>query len=202
MPKIIKPAKGSFTTADVTIDSSGRVIAAASGSSGGGGFVPQLIKLGPASGTYAPPADVTKYYAYAASGGGGAGLATGPSLAGSGGAGAYGFYKGDVTGGTPLSYAVGGGGGQASAGGATNVTNLFTVNGGSGGNNATNNAQGNPGPSGSAPGAAFTVDRDFLYGNTQNLAGPGPRSNVTNPAPNRTGPPGGRGALTFFDNES
>ena len=100
-----------------------------------------------------------------------------------------------------MSYAVGGGGGQASAGGATNVTNLFTVNAGSGGNNATNNAQGNPGPSGSAPGAASTVDFDFLYGNTQNLAGPGPRG-VNNPAPQRVGGPGGRGALTFFDNES
>ena len=28
MPKIIKPAKGTFTTADITIDGSGRVIAA------------------------------------------------------------------------------------------------------------------------------------------------------------------------------
>lgn len=201
MPKIIKPAKGTFTTADITIDGSGRVISAASGSAGGGGFVPQIIALGPASGTYAPPADVTKYYAYAASGGGGAGLATGPQLAGNGGSGAYGFYKGDVTGGTPLAYAVGAGGGQASPGGATNVTNLFTVNAGSGGNNATNNAQGNPGPSGSAPGATTTLDFDFLYGNTQNLAGPGPRG-VNNPAPARVGGPGGRGALTFFDNES
>jgi len=36
MPKIIKPAKGSFTTADITIDSSGRVIAASSGAGGDG----------------------------------------------------------------------------------------------------------------------------------------------------------------------
>ena len=31
MPRIIKPAKGTFTSSTVTIDSSGRVIAAASG---------------------------------------------------------------------------------------------------------------------------------------------------------------------------
>jgi hypothetical protein len=35
MPKIIKSAKGSFTTADITVDSSGRVITASTGSAGG-----------------------------------------------------------------------------------------------------------------------------------------------------------------------
>ena len=35
MPKIIKPAKGTFTTADITVDSSGRIIAASTGSAGG-----------------------------------------------------------------------------------------------------------------------------------------------------------------------
>ena len=37
MPKIIKSAKGSFTTADITIDGSGRVVTASSGQAGGGG---------------------------------------------------------------------------------------------------------------------------------------------------------------------
>ena len=31
MPKIIKPAKGTFTTADITVDGTGRVVAASSG---------------------------------------------------------------------------------------------------------------------------------------------------------------------------
>jgi len=35
MPKIIKSAKGTFTTADITVDSSGRVITASTGSAGG-----------------------------------------------------------------------------------------------------------------------------------------------------------------------
>ena len=43
MPRIIKPVKGSFTTADVTIDSSGRVIAATSGSAGSPDFVKTFL---------------------------------------------------------------------------------------------------------------------------------------------------------------
>ena len=40
MPKIIKSAKGEFTTANITVDSSGRVVTASSGSGGGdGGYV-------------------------------------------------------------------------------------------------------------------------------------------------------------------
>ena len=50
MPKIIKPAKGTFTTADITIDGSGRVISAASGSAGGG-FQAQIIVKGGSSRT-------------------------------------------------------------------------------------------------------------------------------------------------------
>ena len=66
MVKIIKPAKGTFTTANITIDSSGRVITASSGAGGDGSFFPRLSKKGPASGNLATPANASKYYAYAA----------------------------------------------------------------------------------------------------------------------------------------
>ena len=50
MPKIIKPAKGTFTTADITVDSSGRIIAASTGSAGGAGAViPQFDTTAPAT---------------------------------------------------------------------------------------------------------------------------------------------------------
>ena len=53
MPKIIKSAKGTFTTADITVDSSGRVISAASGSGGAAGnLVATFGDTGPSSGNY------------------------------------------------------------------------------------------------------------------------------------------------------
>jgi len=39
MPRIIKSAKGTFTSATITVDGQGRVVAASSGSAGGKGFV-------------------------------------------------------------------------------------------------------------------------------------------------------------------
>ena len=101
MPKIIKSAKGAFTTANITIDSSGRVITAASGAGGDGSYVPRVIKNGPASGNYTSPANATKFYAYASSGGGGGGGASlnrggGGMNGGTGGSGTYGFFKGSI----------------------------------------------------------------------------------------------------------
>ena len=46
MPKIIKPAKGSFTLTDLSVDSDGRVYDASSGSAGGStcnGFIGNII---------------------------------------------------------------------------------------------------------------------------------------------------------------
>ena len=53
MPKIIKSAKGTFTTADITIDSSGRVVAASTGSAASTPIHPtDTAATGPASGNY------------------------------------------------------------------------------------------------------------------------------------------------------
>ena len=75
MVKIIKMAKGAFTTTDITVDSSGRVIKASSGSAGGGAFEPKLIAEGPASGNHTTSGNTSTIgvYIYAGGGGGGAG---------------------------------------------------------------------------------------------------------------------------------
>ena len=52
MPKIIKPATGAFTVASLSIDSSGRVFSASSGTAGGGNMVPTFAEYGPGTGTY------------------------------------------------------------------------------------------------------------------------------------------------------
>jgi len=72
MPKIIKLAKGSYTTSDITIDSSGRVITASSGTAGGGAMIMQYSFRGPATGTFATN-NGNYAMVYAASGAGGGG---------------------------------------------------------------------------------------------------------------------------------
>ena len=161
MPRIIKSSKGTFTSSTVTIDSSGRVIAAESGA-GGAVMTPKLSAYGPASGTYT--SNGNQITAYAASGGGGGGggpTQQGPNTirGGAGGFGVVGIFTSDIT--PPFSqpYAVGAGGNEGprgpdnqaqngSAGGSTSIATLFSLNGGNGGNKANETNNGNPGSPG------------------------------------------------------
>ena len=74
MPRIIKPAVGSFTASNITVDSSGRVITASSGA-GAANMEMVLFRQGPTSGTYTSGNNASKFQAYLAAGGGGGGEA-------------------------------------------------------------------------------------------------------------------------------
>jgi len=186
MPRIIKSAKGTFNSATVTVDSSGRVIAGESGA-GGAVMTPKVAAYGPASGTY--NSNGNQMMAYAASGGGGGGggpQQQGPNSirGGAGGFGVVGLFTSDIT--PPFSqpYAVGGAGSEGSrgpannaqngsAGGATSIATLFSLNGGNGGNKAPENSNGNPGNPGSV--GSGTVLTAPTPGATNSIAGnPGP----------------------------
>ena len=90
MPRIIKSSKGTFTSSTVTIDSSGRVIAAASGA-GGAVMKPKLFATGPPTGTYTSNGNSITIYASSGGGGGyqsNASWVGGTSSSGGGGQGA------------------------------------------------------------------------------------------------------------------
>ena len=196
---------GSYTTANITVDAQGRLTAASAGAGGDGAFVPNLIKKGPASGTYTSPSNASKFYAYAfAGGGGGGGKGGGNPSGGTGGSGGFGFFTGTLGASTPYSYAVGGagnGGGPGGStgstggtGGATNVGSLFTVNGGSGGPGGIQPSGGvGNGSSGNAPGAAQNLpSRSYVFGETLGSGGAGANSG--------SGSAGSAGGVAFYDN--
>ena len=203
---------GPYTTASITVDAQGRITAASSGSAGAGGFVPQIIVAGPASGT--ATSNGNKYLAYSLGGGGGGGGGSfeGPRNGGPGGGGGMGVHTGSITApfSQPYSVGAGGNGGASSnssspggSGGATSITNLFNSNGGGGG--GTRNS-----PNAGGNGSASATDR--VYNGHAGLANPtNNNAAVFVPLSRGNGGNGGSGSynpggsgtagfLAFFDN--
>ena len=133
MPKIIKTATGAFTVASLSIDSSGRVFSASSGTAGGGNMVPTFAEYGPGTGTYTAGNNANFVGAYI-TGAGGGGQGPNNSMGGPGG---FGYFTAPIS--PPFSgpYTIGEAGnstnGNGTAGTATNLTNIGTGNGGGGG---------------------------------------------------------------------
>jgi len=172
----------SYTSASITVDADGRITAASSGSAGAGMGIPTLEVSGPASGTYTATPTASRLGVYMWAGGGGF-----SNNGQSGGSGGYGFYNKVIT--QPFSqpYSIGAGGtfpgGAGNAGGATNFTNVGTVNGGAGAPQSMS-----PGANGNAPGAALVGIRNHYLGNNQSYGG---IIDVMNAQP---------GALVIFEN--
>lgn len=168
MPRIIKPATGAFTTASVSIDSSGRVYSASSGAAAAAGYIPTFLVSNDGSGNHVVSNNTSKINVYVRGGGGGGGGSfPAPSGGGApGGGGGFGFWNHPVTSGETLAYTVGAGGNGGSlsynsgtrngnAGSATTIDSNLTGNGGSAGGPGSGGHQpaGSPGGYGDAPGA-------------------------------------------------
>jgi hypothetical protein len=168
-----------YTAATITVDADGRITSASSGSAGAGMGIPTRYSTGPSSGTHTASPTANRLGVYMVAGGGG-GQNNGPT----GGPGGFGFYNKPIT--QPFSqpFSVGGGGPTGASGGATNFTNVGTVNGGT-----TN------GGAGSAPGASFTYpDVRFVVGAPYGAGGRGIIPCAQNAQP------GSGGVLVVFEN--
>jgi len=177
-----------YTSATITVDADGRITAASSGSAGAGMGIPTRYTLGPASGTHTASPSANRIGVYMVAGGGGSGNPVGQGSGGGGGVGGFGFYNKPIT--QPFSqpFSVGAGG-VGAAGGATNFTNVGTVNGGARGNNAPGQMtdSGNTGAAGTAPGASLTY--------------PNASFGFSQPIGEANGNPGGSfGGLLVFEN--
>jgi hypothetical protein len=163
---------GSYTTADITVDSQGRITSAASGSISAANLFATFGSVGPSSGNYTAQPGTNYIVAYIGGGGGGAGRTPGTV---NGGAGGFAVYATPITQPYTKAYTVGargtgqqsqGGGGNS--GGATNFGSPATVtaNGGGGGDGPG----GSPGAQGTVSGATFDMTSvgDSTQGNIMN----------------------------------
>jgi len=166
MPKIIKPAKGTFTTADITVDGTGRVVAASSGTAGGNNMVLRELITGPASGTFTANASATKIVAYVGAGGGNGGngdFDNNGSPGGTGGVGGFGVFSYPITAPYSEPYSVGG------AAGATSIGSPVDASTTAGGNGTPRNSGGGSGNPGSAPGAKVDFNGNSMTSPVANL---------------------------------
>ena len=188
MPRIIKSAKGEYTSSSVSIDSSGRVYTASSGAGGSKGFTPNFYEIGPGSGTFTANPSSNHVLIYAVGGGGESGASGNPGAkGGAGGDGGFAVYSVPVTAPFSAPYTIGGTGNSGNPGYNSNPGNagsattmgspaIFTTNGGSGGPGATQ-ATNNPAAAGNfsnAPSPDGTVTADFgIDSNSTSFNGPG-----------------------------
>ena len=211
MPRIIKLAKGSFTVSSITVDSSGRVVTASSGTAGGGANELALAAIGGQSGTYTANANANRIAAYMAAGGGGGGSRDGTqnNVGGDGADGGYGLFSFSIPG-HPFSqpYAAGSGGpgsinpngtqGNGVSGGQTTIANVGTANGGGAG--IANNDQN--GTAGTAPGATLDLTpspgpaREIVIPGVSGKGGQGKQG-----FPQGGGQAGNTGGLLVFENK-
>lgn len=215
MPRIIKPAKGTFTSSTVTIDSSGRVIAAASGA-GAAVMKPVLIdSTNGSTGTFTSNGNKLVVFGVGAGGGGGGATS---NAGGRGGAGMSGLFVADIT--PPFSepYAVGDGGGGGApnpgqpgvAGTATSLANVFSVNGGNRGNGGQGTSSGTAGTAGTVgsgtviTGGSTAVPGKYPFFTNPTNGGGGENTHIGaggNPGQSfGGGGTGSSGAILIYDN--
>ena len=139
MPRIIKPAVGSFTASNITIDSSGRVVAASSGA-GAANMIRTHQDAADGTRTFTAQPGSSKLHIYLRGAGGGGGGGTGGSVGRTGGNGGFGFFNVPISQpySAPYTLGAGGSGGNpdnnsGSAGAASSFNTNLVANGGGGG---------------------------------------------------------------------
>jgi hypothetical protein len=203
----------SYTSASITVDADGRITAASSGSAGAGMGILTYASTGPASGTYTATPTANRLAVYAASGGGGGGggrSQNNGNFGSAGGAGVFGFYNVPVTQPFVKTFAVGAGGnpgpiaGSGGAGGTTNITDHFTMNGGNGGGPATTGnptfvTPGNDGTSSPAPSYSYPSSMRGLVTSIP-TSGAGGTAGGSSTEGGQAGGAGGVGVLVVYEN--